>query len=233
MRRIVAVSLIAFAGAATSVHAVVLNVDFGDPAHISEYLGWNNIVSNASGGSSLDRLVEESGPLLTVSLTLTDAFHPVADLNGTTTPGGAVATTFPPPAVGDSLFGSVAPYGGITEPTGGHTLGGLDPSGVYSFTFFASFMGATDNREAAYTLLGANTRTAYLNPSNNTSEMATVTGVIPDAAGNIALSVGPGPNNNNPSGFYYLGAMKVVGMVPEPACSSTLALAGAILRRRR
>ncbi len=234
MRRFIILSVLACAGSAASTQAEIFNIDFGDPGQQSAYLGWNNIVSNASGGSSLNRLVEGSGPLSTVSLTMTDPFYPGSNQNGTTTASSAIAFIFPPQATGDSFFGSVVSVGGVTEPTGGYTLAGLDPTGAttYTFNFFTSYIGATDNRETAYKLDGANSRTAYLNPSNNTSEMGTATGVVPDASGHITLTVSPGPNNNNPSGFYYLGALQIVSVVPEPASISALALAGAFLRRR-
>ncbi len=235
MRPFIALSVLVCAGSASSAPALVLNVDFGSNNYWSAYYGWNNILANASGGSSLNRLVEESGPLTTISLTMTDPFNPLPSEDGTTAPTGAVTTTFPPNSTRDSLFGSVAAFGGIAEPTAGYTLGGLDPSGAtrYTFSFFASVMGETDNRETAYTLLGGNSLTALLNPSNNTGEMATITGMIPDSSGNIVLAVGPGANNNSPSGFYHLGAMKIVSVVPEPTGLSTLVLTSAMLRHRR
>ena len=71
MRRYTILSVLACASAAGFTHAVTFNVDFGDPAQQTAALGWNNIVSNASGGSSIDRLVQADGPLSNVSMFLT------------------------------------------------------------------------------------------------------------------------------------------------------------------
>lgn len=235
MRRYTILSVLACACAASAASAAIINVDFGDPAQQTNLTGWNNITSNTSGGSSLANTVDSTGASTGISMTLTDPFWPGSNQNGPTTTTGAAAAIFPGQATRDNLFGSVAAFSGFTEPTGGYTISGLDPSGAttYNFTFFGSRTSVTDNRETAYMLDGSNSQTAYLNTSNNTSNVATITGMIPDAGGNIVLTVGPGPNNNNASRFYYIGAMQIVSVVPEPASLSMLAVAGAMLRRRR
>jgi hypothetical protein len=236
MFRFTILSVLACAGAADFGRAAIINVDFGDPAQQTNTTGWNNIVSNAAGGSSLANTVDSTGASTGVSMTLSDPFWPGSNQNGPTVPTGTAATVFPAQATRDNLFGSVAAFGGFTEPTGGYLISGLDPSGntTYKFTFFGSRTGVTDNRETAYMLDGGNSTTVYLNTSNNLSEVAIATGMVPDAGGNIALTVGPGPNNNNASGFYYIGAMQIVSTtVPEPTSLSALALTAGLVRRRR
>lgn len=220
----------------SATQGAILYYDFGDPAQQTNVTGYNNIVSNASGGSSIANSVDSTGASTGVALTLTDPFWPGSNQNGTTSPAGNAAAIFHPQATRDNLFGSVAAFGGFTEPTGAYTISGLDPSGntTYKFTFFGSRTGVTDNRETAYMLDGSTFATAYLNCSNNISEVAVADGLIPDAGGNIVLTVGPGPNNTNGSKFYYIGAMQIVSTtIPEPTSLATLALAGGLLRRRR
>lgn len=222
--------------AATTTQGAVLFYDFGDPAQQTNLPGYNNIVSNAGGGSNIANSVDSAGLSTGISLTLTDPFWPGSNQNGTTSPAGNAAAIFTPQATRDNLFGSVAPFGGFTEPTGAYTISGLDPSGAttYKFTFFGSRTGVTDNRETAYMLDGSTFATAYLNCSNNISEVAVADGLIPDAGGNIVLTVGPGPNNTNASRFYYIGAMQIISTtVPEPSSLASLALATALPRRRR
>jgi hypothetical protein len=53
----------------------------------------------------------------------------------------------------------------------------------------------------------------------------------------VAITVAAGPNNNNGSHFYYLGAMQVVSAaIPEPSTLGLASLAGMLalaLRRGR
>jgi hypothetical protein len=94
-------------------------------------------------------------------------------------------------------------------------ISGLLPGTNYTFTFYASRMGVSDNRETLYALTGANSGSAVLNVQNNTSEVAVVSGIVADANGEIELLVRMGPNNNNSEGFFYLLAMKIEGMVAK------------------
>ena len=63
---------------------------------------------------------------------------------------------------------------------------------------------ATDNRETLYTVAGATTSSAALDCLNNSTQVATVSGISPAADGTIQVRIEPGPNNDNSS--YCLGA---------------------------
>lgn len=185
--------------------------DFG--IHSQQTAGnWNNVTDQQG---SIAGVVDSQGNSTGISLTVTDAFWPGANTNGTTAPTGDAAI-FDVQATRDSLFGNTVEFGGSTEPTAGFTLAGLstDPGATYTFTFFASRMGASENRETAYGVAGANSGTAYLNPADNQDAVAVVSGIAPAANGTITVTLGPGPNNINPYGFYYLGAMRVVRNAP-------------------
>lgn len=181
--------------------------DFGDIAQQTTG-NYNNITHTQD---PVANAIDDTGLATGIALTVTDAFWPGSNQSGTTSPTGDGAM-FDAQATRDNLFGNTVDFGGFTEPTGGFTLSGLSTdSGVtYSFTFFAARLGVADNRETQYDVVGANSATGYLNAANNQSEVAVVANVAADANGEIVVTASPGPNNNNSSGFYYIGAVKVV-----------------------
>ncbi len=139
------------------------------------------------------------------SLIITDVFNGV-NTGGTTAPAAGInlAST----ATGDSFFGNTGAFNGATEPTGAFELRGLNPALTYDFTVFASRTGATDVREAKYVLRGMTSDSANLNGSNNTDRVVSLS-LKPAADSTISVTVSPGPNNDNASKFYYLGAIRV------------------------
>ncbi|NJC28504.1 SGNH/GDSL hydrolase family protein [Neolewinella antarctica] len=188
-------------------------VDFGT---VLSPIPWNNLTDARTG--VLTNLVTVSGNITEVGLAVIDSFNGV-NLAGTQGPDPAIK--FPATATGDSFFGNVSPFGGVTAPTGAVRLTGLDPSLRYEFSLFASRT-ATDNREAAYEVRGLGMDTVYLDAASNSGGTATVT-QFPAADGSITITAAPGPNNTNGSGFYYLGAVRVgFDLTPPPAPLDTV-----------
>ena len=109
------------------------------------------------------------------------------------------------------VFGySEGDFSGLHQkPKGVITFHHLNKSLAYDFTFFASRMGATDNRETSFQLIGADTLTAVLNASGNANNTVTIDSIRPDKDGIITLTVSAGPNNNNPYKFYYINALRI------------------------
>lgn len=214
---------------AATASATSLFVDFGET---TQPTGGNyNNISQAQLPifNALDSLGNGTG----IAIEVTDQFWPGSNQNGTTTPSGDAAM-FDPQATRDNLFGNTVVFGGFTEPTAQLTLSNLDTSGAfsYTFTFFGSRTGVTDNRETAYAVAGSNNATAYLNTAGNTSNVAIAADILANAGGQVTIDIGPGPNNTNGSGFYYIGAMRIdVVPVPEPATALLLTL-GLLIRRR-
>ena len=189
----------------TSVDTV--QVDFGNTPSLG---GWNNVSDPVAG--AVPDLINAKGLNSGIALEIDDAFNNI-NTNGTTTPDSALQ--LPGTATGDSFFGNTGSFGGQTQPTAGLRLHGLDTLKAYSFTLFASRMGVGDNRETRYVLTGASSDTLYLDAANNDSLAVSVSGVRPDQTGEIRIDMGPGPNNTNGTGFYYLGALRMTYLVPQ------------------
>jgi len=167
-------------------------------------LPWNNVADPVAG--RIDDLLTSEGFSSGKSVFVYDAFNNI-NTAGTLSPDPAIG--FPATATGDSFFGNTVLFGGQTQPVGGIEFTNLTPGKPHTFVFFASRTGASDNREARYTLQGLSAETVYLDASNNAANTATAT-LFPANDGTVRIEVAPGPNNNNSSGFFYLGAMKVI-----------------------
>lgn len=235
-------SLFAFAAVLAtvgSVSATTLLFDFGRTDTQSPFtpgvLTWNNIVPATT---TIFAVFEEGGtPVPGVTFEITDTFfqvgEPTANI-GSTTPSGD-AGAYPVTATSDPFFGHNAPFAGQpANPYAEVKLSGLNPGDVHDFTFFASRQPVGDNRETEYLVNGGNSGTALLNPSNNDTEVATVSGIVADANGDITVGFQSGPNSG--SNFYYINVMQIdISAIPEPGSLGLLAtcLAGAASYRRR
>lgn len=169
---------------------------------------WNNLVSSTVSqvGMSVN-LIDDTGASTGAVMSVTDSFNQINE-NGTTSPDSSLP--FPASATRDSFFGNDVLFNSALEPTGKLEITGLNPAKYYSFKIFASRTGVSDNREAEYSITGSSTSIGYLNASNNTTNICKLYNIFPDATGKITINVKKGPNNNNSSGFYYLGALLMI-----------------------
>jgi hypothetical protein len=223
------VTLVGFAIASSASAAPIL-FDFGDSAQITGG-NYNNIVVNPPGTLSIPNAVDTDGNGTGVGVSVAGFFNG-SNTNGTTAPTGAAAI-FDPQATRDNGFGHAAAFGtNPLTPVGTVTFTGLNPLVGYDFTFFGSRINVTDNRETLYTVNGAGLGSALLNTANNTALVAEVFNIVPTPAGEITVTIEPGPNNTSAGRFWYIGAMRV-NAIPEPVSLSTVALAGLGLARRR
>lgn len=207
-----------------STSAATLYFDFGSSANLTPG-NYNNVDHTQA---PILNAIDSTGAATGIGLA-TAGFNELGpNTNGTTTPSGAAAA-FQSEATRDSLFGHSDNFNaGSPRPLGVLSLTGLDGSGAtsYSFTFFASRTGVTDNRETAYAVAGANSNTVYLNAAGNVSNVAIAAGIVPTPTGTISINVNAGPNNNNGSKFFYLGALSIESRaIPEPASAALAMLA--------
>jgi hypothetical protein len=181
-----------------------VNIDFGDKA--TTLAGWNNMTSVALN-STVSSLVDATGTSTALSIKVNDAF------NGVNQSGPSATTTslsLPGDVSIDCFFGNGAGlWGGIAEPTGGFLVAGLYPGQQYDFSFFGSRMSVSDNRETYYTVSGDKTETVYLNASNNSTNVVSVTQVKAKGDGTISIAMGAGANNNQTNKFFYINALVI------------------------
>lgn len=238
----VAVAAVSLAAAIPSADAATTYLlDFGGAGSItvspdSNGNYWNNVTETVASTNDgvLANLVSSTNGASLIGLQMVSRFNGV-NPNGTTNPASLAATGYPATATGDSFYGNTGEFNGLTNIFPAFKLVNLDPSEIYSFTFYASRTGVTDIRTTDYSVVGANNGLATLDVSNNEITKVSVNGILPTPAGEITISLTPSASNNNgATRFTYLGVLEVVA-VPEPATGVFL-LAGAAFaagRRRR
>ena len=193
-----------FGGATTTANGPAPN----DPLNY-----WNNVTTAVGSSSSgrLTNLVTAANAPTTIGLVMLSRFNGAND-NGTLS-----NPLFPQNATRDSLFGNTGDHGGLINVFPSFKLTGLNPEAKYTLTFYASRTGVTDNRETGYTVQGGNGGFTALNPANNLTNTASVIGIIPNAAREITVTIGPTANNNNSVKYTYLGVLRLDAVLPPPA----------------
>ncbi len=176
-------------------------VNFGD----TDPQGMWNTLSDAIEGN-LSNLKNSKGEQTNIAVEIFDRFNGI-NQGGTKSPDPS--TGFPSYATANSFFGSSSPWSGITEPTGGIKITGVDNNKEYTIVCISSRIGVTDNREVQIVVFGATSDTLYLDGAMNTSKIVSAK-CNPFIAGYIKVTASPGPNNTNPTGFYYLNALKII-----------------------
>lgn len=194
--------------ASGQVRLPVLLFDFGSastPTQDDPEDVWNNIsegVGCSDSGKLLD-LVTVEGQMTQIDLVMLSRF------NGANQSGTLESALFDADTTRDSLFGNTETFSNLSNIFPSFKLTALDGLLTYDFTFYASRMGTRDNRETGYTVIGANTGFAALDVAANVDDFVTVTGIAPDAAGEITISIAPTEHNTNSYHFTYLGVLKV------------------------
>lgn len=227
----------ATAGVSLCLKADLILIDFGSPSYTTDSTDvlsrtWNNVATSSDTEASPLALVDSNGDatLFTIS---SDGKVTSWNQSGTQSPtGSASALNFPVSATRDSLF----VQGNGTENL--FTLSNLDSGYHYAFTFFASRIGAGENRESEYAIAGGNkSESVFLNPSENTGAVTSATGFTPNGSNKITITLSEGPNNVNSSSYAYIGAMQIeITAIPEPSTVSLFILtvgAGIVVWRKK
>lgn len=190
-----------------------VTIDFGGSSEANA----NVVASSKASGGSLGNLLNQDRKQTTAAIAVVKGFNGV-NTNGTTAP--ASSTGFSANAARDSFFGNSVTFNGAVAPNAQLEVTNLDPNRKYDFVFFASRMGANgDNRSTEYKVTGVNSGVKTLNVSENTANVATVSGIQPGGNGKVVIDVKKGSGNNNSYGFFYLGALRIVaqGSASAPA----------------
>lgn len=183
-------------------------IDFGSNAVTSD-IPYNNWTQPSAGG--INNLSNQNGFPSNIGFTIFDSFNGVND----------AGTNMPNPILGidstassDSFYGNTIEFGGSIEPTAGVELNNLNVDKSYNLSLFASRI-ATDNRQTQYIVEGETMDTFLLQVSSNVDEIITAD-LFPDSDGTIKIYISPGPENNNPFNFYYLGFIRLVCEADPP-----------------
>ncbi len=176
----------------------------------SAYEGWN-VLSGFNVNDGINNLRDEEGNLTAVSAKITERFGGINYVGAETT---TTPLNMPREISKDNFFGNTGNFGGVF-PKATVVISSLAPDVEYDFIVFASRMNVTDNRETYYKFSGIESgdTTLYLNPANNTSQTVEALRIKPNNNGEIILEVGPGPNNNNGTGFYHITALRIIPRV--------------------
>lgn len=168
---------------------------------------WNSILSN-SAGTAITKLNDSKGNETPVGLKIVNAFGGLVSSGATET---VTNWNMPGYVSQRSYWGNGAGlYNNKQIRSSSFIVSGLYPGQVYDFGMFASVMGITNNRETEYTINGVNEVTCYLNPANNTANIAYACDVIVPESGEVTVTVKSGPNNTDVRKLFHLAAMEVV-----------------------
>jgi hypothetical protein len=177
---------------------------------------WNNM-TNTANGATITNLVTANNSPTTVGVTLTSATW----ANNGITHGGLIT---PDPALLGDFAISTATEDYFYIQTLGTTatleITGLNPALTYNLSMFATrTTSASDTRTSIYTVTDVNgTHTVSLqtsgpgagsaaNPYGNDQTIVPLNGLVPNASGQLTLTLSIGANTGN--FFAYLGALEI------------------------
>ena len=173
-----------------------------------------NTLAGVNGQNIPDAIDFVTGAATGISLTVTseNGFNEAGpNRDGTFSPGAPASNFFDSEATDFNLFGHTSNFnvGGARDLVE-YTIAGLSSTALYDFTFFASRLGASENRETQYDVAGATSGSGSLNPSDNEDNIAQVLQAQPNGSGELTLTIQAGPNNASSDKFFYLGAFEIL-----------------------
>lgn len=177
-------------------------VDFGNATPSPS---WNQMTGYTVG--SKINLKDSLNVFVGASIAVTQRFNNI-NTNGST--GTVTSMNMPDNVSARNFYGNArgALFNGIVTPQGVIEVSGLVKTITYNFSFFGS-RAASDNRETKYTVTGNNSGSASINPSSNSTAVATIKNITPNADGKIIITVTAGANNLSSNGWFYLNAAKI------------------------
>ena len=178
-------------------------LDFGQKTQTA---GWNGVTSPLAG-TTVPFLREKSGSLTSLSLTIIERFN---NLNEAGELNTVTDFNMPNSVSQTNYYGNPKqPFLNLTVPKSVVRISGLDPAKNYNFCFFGSRGGTAETRQTKFISKGQNEAIAYLNVGSNKTNVACTNGIKPDTDGNVFITVTAGEQNDNPTGFYHLSAMRI------------------------
>src|SRR6218665_526467 len=159
---------------------------------------WNSFNASPTAGRAISGIVDNSGAATAVSVTLVDAFDDASNVGATT---GNNSGVYPDDVMQTSYWPAAATSKRVR-------IAGLSTAAdiKYNLVFFGSRSGVADNRNTVYAYGG---QSVTLNAASNTSNTVQITGVSPNASGQIEFTVTKGSG----SAYAYLNALVIESYV--------------------
>jgi large repetitive protein len=186
-----------------------VSIDFNDRWDAAPPAPWNGTQRYPNANEVISNLLDHDGANSEISLTLETAWGvntngPVTGANTGIYPDAVMKTFY---YIWDNRVESIK-------------IGGLNPSLKYAFKMHAGTTNASVGGSTLYTI---GTKTALLNPLNNTATVATISDVTPDANGNAWLKIQTGPG----AIYSYINAMQIIASFDDglPPAAPTNAVA--------
>ena len=171
---------------------------------------WNNITGTIGTATPGTPVAQLNAAVTTANVPTGINLVMVSRFNGVNEAGTVASTIYPMDATRDSMFGNTETFGAGADFFPSFKLTGLDPGFNHTLTFYASRAGVGDNRETLYTVSnGTSSVEVALNVANNIDSTVAAELIKPSAAGELTVTLAPGPNNNNANHFTYMGVMKL------------------------
>lgn len=174
----------------------VVYLDFGATAASGNYN--TSIIYN-----NVSNLIDNTGATTGIAFVWTQNFSG-GNTNGPASTTGAALAAFP-----DASLTSDFVYGSSANLNASFKLTGLDQSKYYNFLIFGGRASGGDVKSTRYTITGLNTAKDSLDAALNSTTVATIYNIVPDANGEIRFATTKATTNTSSSGYYYLNAVKM------------------------
>ncbi|MCM5527004.1 T9SS type A sorting domain-containing protein [Parasegetibacter sp. NRK P23] len=180
------------AAASTVAYVINLNMNDGSPNAPAQLGNWNNTNTIMAEGFVLPNMLNDQGQATGINFNLVKEFSGF-NIYGTTT--GNNTGVYPDNVMKSFYYLNYADTAKIM-------ISGLTLTHKYSFVFFGSRVNPQTGVSTGYKI---GNKSVALDAGNNTSNTVKIEGVVPDANGNVLISV-YGLTN-----FGYLNAMAIEG----------------------
>lgn len=165
-----------------------ISINFNDQYNPNQGAPWNNIGKKPYENLKISNLKDHSGKATSLSITFLSKW-------GGSGSNASAPSTVVPANVAKTYFWTVNPDKETLK------ISGLDKSQKYAFTFYG-FRSGSGNNTTEYTI---GNKTVSLNAANNTSNTKTITGISPDANGNVLIHV----EKHAAASFGYLNSLVI------------------------
>lgn len=172
--------------------AVYVNFNEVNPATAP----WNNFNTFPYAGRSITNMVNDQGATTPIAITLIDAIAGSNTLGAVT---GNNSGVYPDNVMNTAFYESATDAKRIR-------ITGLPLDKKYNLVFFGSRTDVTDNRNTDYTV---GTQTVTLNAASNTKNVVQISGLSPDASGQIEFTI----KRSTGSSYAYLNALVIQSYV--------------------